>query len=158
MAEETSEKEDEESTPKWLAFWVFGKLSIFGFGWIIGGLLVIILREGLLTLGIIFIFCGLGYISLMILIAIPVKSKIKKKEVRPEEKRPESKDSKRYRFNFFLIILWGIGIFIFLFLVVSLLSKNVVAGLMIALFISVSSMLIAIYVYKEQIKKQKKIR
>ena len=74
---------DDEGPPKWLEFWVFGKLTTFGFGWLIGGILCLILRKDLLILGIGFIISGFGYIALMVCLGLSRKkfherSKLKK--------------------------------------------------------------------------------
>lgn len=64
---------DDEGPPKWLELWVFGKLTTLGFGWLIGGVLLLILRKDLLILGIGFIISGFGYIALMVYLGLSRK-------------------------------------------------------------------------------------
>ncbi|MFX1446046.1 MAG: hypothetical protein ACFFHV_21765 [Promethearchaeota archaeon] len=62
--EKTEEKKNGGGFKKVLRFWVLGKLSVFGFGWLIGGILVLILTKDLIDVDIILIICGVVYISL----------------------------------------------------------------------------------------------
>lgn len=145
MAEETSKKKDEKSTPKWLAFGVYLKAGTLGFGWIIGGLLVIILREDLLFLGIIFILCGLGYISLIILVATPLKSK----------KKPETIAYKHRNFSdIVIIIIFGIAWFGFILLLLYMITEEIFLSLFSSLILSVFIIAIISWLYHKQMKAQ----